>query len=350
MRVGILTYHDGPNHGAFLQAWATYKTLICAGYKVEVVNYKNINHSKNDGRIRLLKRRNPIAVFRQWNKLRVFRDAQKGFKLGAFMSDPTLLKKDRYDCIVIGSDVVWNYKIFGYDPVYFGDVNAKRIISFSASFGSVLHDDEHPGRMCADLKSFDGISVRDQNTKRIVKEVSGRNAALTLDPTLIYDFDDETEGSVCNVPYMVVYSYRQSEAIVKKINSYSKSNGLKSFCLGYPPAFGSSRFYNRVNMSVGPFDWIKYYRGASVIWTSTYHGVIFSLKYRKPFFYVSNDSAHNRVESLLNMAGIEHNLEVGKEDLITYFDPDYDAVWSNLESYIETTKNWLLASVKGLIA
>lgn len=43
-KIGILTFHDGPNHGAFLQAFALMKFIEKQGYDVEVINYKNKQH------------------------------------------------------------------------------------------------------------------------------------------------------------------------------------------------------------------------------------------------------------------------------------------------------------------
>ena len=44
MRIGILTYHDGINHGAFLQVFSSYTELRKMGFNVEVINYKSLKH------------------------------------------------------------------------------------------------------------------------------------------------------------------------------------------------------------------------------------------------------------------------------------------------------------------
>ena len=62
---------------------------------------------------------------------RVFQAARKSFQLSKFTTDPDELRQYCYDCVVIGSDVVWNYNIFGYDPLFFGRLNTARRLSFS---------------------------------------------------------------------------------------------------------------------------------------------------------------------------------------------------------------------------
>ncbi|WP_156860527.1 hypothetical protein [Francisella hispaniensis] len=44
MRIGILTFHEGINHGGFFQAYSTYSYLKEKSYDVEIINYKNKIH------------------------------------------------------------------------------------------------------------------------------------------------------------------------------------------------------------------------------------------------------------------------------------------------------------------
>lgn len=41
MKIGILTFHDGINFGAFLQAYSTKQKLELLGHQVEIINYKD---------------------------------------------------------------------------------------------------------------------------------------------------------------------------------------------------------------------------------------------------------------------------------------------------------------------
>ncbi|MBW2166434.1 MAG: polysaccharide pyruvyl transferase family protein, partial [Deltaproteobacteria bacterium] len=44
MKIGILTFHDGINHGGFFQAYSTFSLLRSWGHDVEIINYKNSTH------------------------------------------------------------------------------------------------------------------------------------------------------------------------------------------------------------------------------------------------------------------------------------------------------------------
>ena len=41
MKIGILTYHEGINHGGFFQAFFLQKFITGLGHNVYIINYKN---------------------------------------------------------------------------------------------------------------------------------------------------------------------------------------------------------------------------------------------------------------------------------------------------------------------
>ena len=49
MKIGILTFHDGLNHGAFLQAFSTMTYLNTKFDHVQIINYKNKYHHRQEG-------------------------------------------------------------------------------------------------------------------------------------------------------------------------------------------------------------------------------------------------------------------------------------------------------------
>ena len=346
MKIGILTFHDGPNHGAFLQAWATYRCLEKEGHTVEIIDYKNPQHhamEKGSGVRGFL--RNPFYAYGQWCKQRVFAEARSAFQMSPHVTNQDELLQRHYDTVVIGSDVVWNYELFGYDPVFFGAVNAGRTMAFAASFGRVSWEASHPERMASDLSMLNAIAVRDENSRRIVETCSQTKPVMTLDPTLIYDFSQDLAGlesTTDSADYILVYSYFHTEVFIDSVRKYAKKEGFEVICVGYPPPLRAPRYCSRIDMGVGPLEWIQLFARSQMIATSTFHGVVFSLKSKKPFIYISNDKAHNRVSSLLELCGIEHHLNLGEEGRIHFFRPNYKQVDERLEPLIRFSFNWLI--------
>lgn len=344
MKIGILTFHDGPNHGAFLQAWSTFRLLCEAGYDVEIVNYKNVKHLRKESGSICRKLKNPLYAWQMWQKQRAFRRAHEQFRLGPFFTDVNAVRDFHYDAIVIGSDVVWNYKLFGYDPVFFGNLNADRLIAFSPSFGTVSPSDKHPSELVNDLAAFHAIAVRDSNSQEIVQRLTGSLPKLTLDPTLVYDFSQEV-GDYCSgntAPDLLVYSYRQGSAVIARAREYASQHNLEVNCVGYPLPLRAPRYCKSVDMACGPFEWVRRFASAHTILTSTFHGVVFSLKSQKPFLYVSGDATYNRVSSLLDFCGIQHELKLGEENRVFLFEPDYKKVTQVLELAAKDSRQWLL--------
>jgi hypothetical protein len=242
--------------------------------------------------------------------------------------------------------VVWNYEIFGYDSLYMGQLGHCRKVAYAPSCGQVSYDQSHPDNMANDLVNFDSLSARDTNTQKMLKHLIGRNAPLVLDPTLIYDFCAETAKTSRKIsnPYLLAYAYNYPYGNLSQVEEYATQNGLDVLGVGYHESFGKS-FCSSFLSGVGPFEWIQLFQAAHTILTSTFHGVIFSLKSRKPFFYITNKRAFNRVKSLLDTAGIDNSIHAEDEGKILYFNPDYDQVEAHFKPLIDFSRKWLLESV-----
>jgi Polysaccharide pyruvyl transferase len=340
--VGILTFHNGLNHGAFLQAYALMKSIEQLGYNVYIINYKNKVLRYREGYFSLLKFRRPIRFIDFFKKKRAFQISQKCLKLTLKTSDPTEIRKIHFSTAIVGSDVVWDYNKIGLDDLFFGNLNADRIISYAPSFGSVSYNQDLHSSLSSFLKRFHKISVRDQNSKNIIKKVIGIEPPILLDPTLIYDFKSEEVGYHASEnldKYLLVYSYVSNPKLIKRIKQEAEEKKLKIVAVGY------RQFWcDKVLMSVGPFEWLSLFKNADLILTSTFHGVVFSIKYQRPFCFIVNKKAYNRVQSLLDICGIPANLQIEEGEVIKFF-PDYNLVKENIDPLIRESLNWLIGNL-----
>jgi hypothetical protein len=299
-----------------------------------------------EGLAATLWRRNPIAAWEGWQKRRAFQQAHKAFRMGPRLRSAADIASLGLDAIVVGSDVVWNYGIFGYDPVFFGRVEVPRKIAYAASFGAVPRRGAHPTAMREDLARFDAIAVRDENSRAIVADSIGREVAVTVDPTLLYEFIEELAVAPQRSTNVgVVYSYRHPRAAIDAFRAWASQQGSRVVCVGYPPPLRARRAYDWIDASVGPFQWLRVMNDAQAVMTSTFHGVVFSLKYGKEFLYVTNDKSHNRVASLLAACGIPHDLRLGRQDDVVWFKPDYAEVGRRLATAADQSRAWLLAAL-----
>lgn len=342
MKIGILTFHEGLNHGAYLQTFATMRLLENLGHDVTVINYKNKEHWLQEDVRPWFAYRRPIRFFDHFKKKRAFEIDHKKFNLTPFTKDPKKIHEWSFDLVIVGSDVVWNYKIFGYDSVYFGDFRTEKKISYAASSGWVNNGEEHPDGMAKGLCSFDAISVRDENTRAIVKMATGKDTPIVLDPTLLYDFSDDeimTKRIKELGDYLLIYAYITDDFMIKKITEMAAHRGLMTLSVGY-----RQLWCDMTLMDVGPLEWLSFYRHAKCVATSTYHGTIFALKYEKEFLYIKNEKAKNRVVSLAEICGLRSKMFTDQNNLVT-INPDYNNVKSALEPFVDFSSKWLSQAI-----
>ncbi len=208
MKVGILTFPDVINHGAYLQAYGLAKTIESLNHKVSLIPYKNFKHWLNEYKALLVKK-NPALAFSNFLKILKFRSAQKKLNLKKITFLKNKINREHYDTIVVGSDIVWNFisPFLGKDNIYFGHgLNTNRIVSYAPSFGYVENDKEIPDYVVDGLKKFSHISVRDENSKEVVKKAIGKEPQIVLDPTFLYDYyGQEIEPRFEN--YMLIYAF-----------------------------------------------------------------------------------------------------------------------------------------------
>lgn len=121
------------------------------------------------------------------------------------------------------------------------------------------------------------VSVRDQNSKEIVKAISNIDAQEACDPVILYGFEEEQQKMTVKLPkqkYLLVYSYDNNmnePHEVKEIIEFAKKHGLITISVG---------FYHKwcdkcINAS--PLELIVYFKNAKCIVTDTFHGSVMSL-------------------------------------------------------------------------
>lgn len=345
MKIGILTYHEGINHGGFFQAFSTYSFLKSKSYDVEIINYKNKTHWLVEYKAFLFAK-NPKNLVSNIRKILAFKKDQKQMNLGPLKKDASKIKEN-YDVIVVGSDIVWNYEwdFLGKDPVYFGQgLNSKKWISYAPSFGAVdCENTVIPDYVSNGLQKFDHISVRDENSKCIVKKACGKEAKVVLDPTFLLETNGMEKPIKVNEPFLLVYAYTLRDTDISQIIAFAKKNKLKVVAVGYSQPWAD---FNIINL--GPFEWIGYFDKASYVLTGTFHGTLYSLKYRKNFITSNNKGISNKTKTILSKLGLLDRLTEGELNFEQLYlnGIDYDQVTDLLMPLIDDSKKYLIKAVE----
>ncbi len=357
MKVGIMSMQRVRNYGSFLQAYGLKKTIESLGHEVEFVDYKvepplNLPKKVEQKKDALLIR----AVRKCCNKIKAQMPAEKHFqsmeaqkreflytyeeKIRPMLGiDDTMHYRSELDALVIGSDEVFNClqesKDVGYSKELFGkDNQAKRLISYAGSFGNTTSKrlkqygvDKEVGSL---LKEFDAISVRDANSGRVVKELTGIEPVYNLDPVLISDYSAEEVKNIDKKDYIVVYGYsgRITPEEGEIIRRFAKKENKKLVCIQ-----GTHRFCDEYVLGT-PFEILAYFKNADYIITDTFHGSIFSIINNKPFVTIVRKTIgesygnEEKLTDLLARLGLTDRMITDMEQLETLLKTpiDYEKV------------------------
>lgn len=370
-KVGIMSMQRIANYGSFLQAYALKQLLEELGCKVEFVDYhigtpvidgdadnKNKYVRKIEKGFETFKYKAPFL-----HKLAFIRYkqsfAQKYMPLLGITAEmnynPTV------DCLVIGSDEVFNCiqknANVGYSLELFGkDNNAKKLITYAASFGNTtlekLRKYKKADEVGALLKKFDAISVRDENSGAIVKQLTGKRLVYNLDPVLTYDYMnccDKIPQLQSDEKYLILYAYagRISNEEADWISAYAKKKDLKVYAIG-----GIQKCADRF-VDCSPFEVLAYFKNAEEVITDTFHGSIFSVITHRPFTTLIRKSVGNsygneeKLSDLLNRLGLTERMttKVEESEHINQQPIDYEKVDDVLQKQREIAKAYLCQSI-----
>jgi hypothetical protein len=340
MQIGILTFHEGLNHGAFFQAYSLLHYLLEHGYQAEIINYKNKVHYLSE--IRAILTKHPIRLCENLKKSIEFRKDQKSFISTPLITNRKYINIEKYDTIIIGSDIVWNYTwdFIGHDPIYCGNgLEKKKLVAYAPSCGDA-DIDNIPEYVRLGLPRFFKISVRDYGTAKMISEVLGVKPPIVADPVLIYDFTniDIREES----PYLLVYAYSLREKEIENTLLFAKKYNLKTISVGYYNVWCDKNI-----IGIGPFEWLGYVQHAQYVVTSTFHGTIFSIKYNKIFVTSNNNHIYNKLSYILDYLGLKNRL-VNDADVVSILEENINYQYINplLSLWIQESQDFLINALK----
>ena len=326
MKIGILTITPNIGYGGIMQAYALQTILKKLGNEVEIINYRHKIGYKTKAKF-FLKSVYKVFIKGEFAKFSLNDDyLYRAQKVSEFhqkylnLSELVKTSKEfrclanrKYDCIIVGSDQVWRpqYVVNIYD--YYLDGIRKEIykMSYAASFGvNEWQYSKEQTRRCAKLlKEFGYISVRERSGIKLIADNLSENFKVDwdLDPTLLI-YQNDYASLIQNVPknkntlftYILDPTFDKSQ-VVNKI-SKDLNLGINEFNTRAENGMGVE-----LKLRVAPpvETWISGFRDADFIVTDSFHGMVFSIIFNKPFVvYINPNRGTERFTSLLSMLGL----------------------------------------------
>ena len=315
-RVGILTFTDSTSFGAVLQMHALYKAVESCGSRPEIIHYQNrymrtLQHTSSAYG-------SPVrSVIRRLARYVIHRKSVRGFRRFemrlehyphfAFRRKERLLSlAGRYAAVICGSDQVWNPEITGCDLSFFLDFcgSGTARVSYAPSFGSTDLPEDFVKAAAKELGRFKALSVREAKGREKVAAMTGCCPANVLDPVFLMPrsyWSSLGKPSGTEGPYILYYAVRQSEEMRAFCERLAERKRLPVLVVG-GNLFSGRRAGGRVRFcpDLDPVRWLYLVEHAEYIVTNSFHGLAFSIIFRRNFFLGLSSLTNDRLTDLIS--------------------------------------------------
>ena len=350
-KAGLCVRYDCNNFGSMLQILATQRAIEQQGWEYEIIRYDkrtplfmvtNVTRLMNPyfmkGKLENLQKKRELAKYPEVRA----NDAQRRRRIAEYREkyigpySPVrrgygnlVRSAGDYDAVIVGSDQLWTpagIKSRFYNLLFVPD--SVRKVSFATSFGVGEIPASQKKATAGYLRRIDFLSVRETRGAEIVRELTGREAEVALDPTLLLTGDEWRdvfpEQRVTEGPYILAYFLGSNEAHRDAVDALKKKTGLKVVTIPFMDVFlkRDLDFGDEQLFDVGPVEFLNLIRGAEYICTDSFHGSVFSILNHKQFmtFNRTNNSdrqtRNSRIDSLFGLLRLDGRRYTDTESLL----------------------------------
>ena len=350
-KIAVITITVGTNYGNKLQNYALCKFLNNMGFHTETVpDNVELPMSKKNFKyyIRMIyyiifkkkyieiihKHRNKKNLQLRYAKFEAFTKKhipQSNFNIDgiSFAEEMT----EHYDYFICGSDQIWNPNFHTTNEIMFLNFAPKeKSIAYSASLGVTYLPEDKEKQYGEYLKKFKAISMREQAGVDIVKKISGCEAELLIDPTMLLDAEQWKSIShkperYNGNPYIFTYFLGGlQKEIQNQIKKIAKERQYEIIEL---VGENELRIKDSYYFSAAPDEFVWLIEHSEIVFTDSFHASVFSIIMKRPFVVCERiDSVHSmssRIDTLLKTFSLENRRyeQIDKND---FFDIDYSNI------------------------
>lgn len=296
MRIAIITvYEPITNLGSYLQCFALKTFLEELGHDVDVIGNVPLHKQIFKYGVRLNPKR---AIFLRLKKiLFTIKDVSRLNVVYKKKWNPEL-----YDVGIFGSDEIWNLhnKYFASDLFWGVNLNIPKI-GYAISIGHMTEEEfnQFP-QYKKSINNFLKVFPRDSKTHDMLSGLCNLNDDLVCDPTLLINADKlSLPIKPIRCRYLLVYSYGLSTKHIEYVRKFAKENDL----IIVSPCFWHIWADKVIECSALQFSTLM--RGADYVFTTTFHGAVFTLiNHKRCCVY----SQREKVGALVSSLGVSDHL------------------------------------------
>ncbi|MGM9795776.1 MAG: polysaccharide pyruvyl transferase family protein [Candidatus Aphodosoma sp.] len=382
MKIGILTQPLHNNYGGLLQNYALQQVLIRAGQEVETLDQQNKKYNRlhvylyrqkmrllhilfpnKYSKVRYQPNDNEQAIIRKNTNHFINTYINRSPSIHSFEDFKSVAETRTYDAYVVGSDQCWRpcYNQF-LSSMFLDFVKDKQVkrIAYAASFGTDEWEltPEQTEIATSLVQKFDIVTVREDSGVGLCKKHLGVDAIHVLDPTMLLTKEDyirliEQEKEPVSIGNLFNYILDPNAKKSVFIQRVAGEKGLKPFQV-LPKYQQETRtkknIKNNIEDCVFPSvtSWLRAFMDAEMTIVDSFHGMVFSIIFNKPFWVIGNARrGMSRFTSLLKIFKLENRLI--DVDSLNDVDINRPIDWTFVNSIVEQKRkkciNLLLAEI-----
>lgn len=306
-KVGIISFQNANNYGALLQLFALQTAVEKLGEKAEIINYESQNFDLEEFQL----------------------DCFKDFKHKYLKLSPKYVKggdidTSNYDVIVTGSDQVFNPALTKNDSTYFLDFIKKDEGIVKASYAASTSIDGEKEKTVREffakyLKEFSFVSLREKEFIPIAQEYTKEKVISCVDPTQLLSANDYE--SIINIPEITdrgyillfrIWPYEKLRDFANILSLHTKKKLVAvTFYEGEYTFVEGSKIVKQLEVP----KWLSYFKNADLVITDSFHGLMFSIIFRRPFYiWAKKDARAYRIKNILK--SLELSDRMYRDDIV----------------------------------
>lgn len=382
-KVGLAIVTYTINYGTFLQAFATQEAVRKLGYDTEIINIdsviRDVSKSRkkyfvkqifNFAELKSYKSTIAAIINRKLDKVynnyytqreKKFLEFQKKyFEKGKRCDSWNGLAEHckNFSSVLVGSDQLWrpaniagNFYTLNFVPE---EINK---VAYATSFGLKEVRKDQKEDVANFLKRIQHLSCREESGVEIIKSLTGREAKLVCDPTILLTKEKWQEFLNKNPKvegkYILAYllsDNKEHRDFLKKLSQKTKCK-IVGVLHGAGYIKGDEKNVDEAPSDIGPFDFLNLIKNAAFVCTDSFHGCVFSVLFEKDFYafkrFSDKDkmSTNTRVVNLLKKFDLIGRL-VENYDKIDLTQIDYTVVNKKVENFREYSIKYLKEALR----
>ncbi len=363
-RIGVVSYNihgNFTNYGSALQSWALTQAINKVGngdYASVLVDYcpdilanmDPLNPFKDmwdqDEESRKMCELSLPAIRENYKKFDRFYHEEFMRTKGAYTSENfnEIINNECLDGFVCGSDTIFCMDEFGFDDGFYANYGCMRrkSVSYAASFGDPSLTEENCKILNNRLQNFLSLGIRENMMVPYLKNHCNVPVQRVLDPTLLLTQEDyekiATKDRLEEQKYLLYYSRRYSPKMEAYAEKLAKANGWKIVEISLRATNkdkGHRMFYE-----AGVEEFLSLVKNAEYVVTNSFHGMIFSVQYRKPFVIFTREQCNTKIDELLLLFGLKDHMLISGDETFDH-EIDYDKVHERIQKARVESSNFL---------